>query len=85
MVGHPPFNEDNFMRLMERVTNCDFHLPPDLDPDAADIIRALLKKNPDQRLGASSGFSKLKSHPFFTKIDFQKLSGCAEDPVWKPS
>jgi len=85
LVGCPPFNEQNFMLLKDRVTNCQYILPHDLDPDAADIICKLLMTNPDHRLGTNSNFSQLKGHSFFKHIDFDKLLKGAEEPVWKPS
>jgi len=85
LVGYPPFNEQNFMKLKDRVTNCEYQLPQDMDLDAADIIRQLLMTNPDHRLGTNSNFSQLKGHPFFKGIDFDKLLKGADEPVWKPS
>ena len=42
------------------------------DPDAKDLIIQLLKKDPEQRIGAGK-FSDLKKHPFFDGINFDTI------------
>lgn len=85
LVGRPPFNEQNLLNLKDKVTKCQFDLPTDIDVEAKHIITDLLKVNPDQRLGAGAAFNKIKNHPFFAKIDFEKLTKYEVVPPWKPS
>lgn len=48
-------------------------LPETWDPTIAHLITKLLIRNPQERLGFS-GISEIKKHPWFKKIDWQKLS-----------
>lgn len=43
-----------------------------MDSDARDLIDKLLDYNPEKRLGYNN-FYQLKSHLFFTDVDFQKI------------
>ncbi|KHJ81343.1 hypothetical protein OESDEN_18971 [Oesophagostomum dentatum] len=44
-----------------------------LPPEAEDLIRRLLEKNPVERLGALIGATQLMVHPFFASLDFNTL------------
>lgn len=50
--------------------------PPEvpISDSARDLIEKLLQLEPQSRLGANNDYSKLKSHPFFTGINFSELS-----------
>ena len=44
------------------------------DPDAADIILSLTRRNENRRLGSGRGAVAIKNHPFFlNKVDFEML------------
>lgn len=45
---------------------------PDIDARARDLIDRLLKKDPDERIGASD-IQELKTHPFFENIEWETL------------
>ncbi|XP_037688210.1 ribosomal protein S6 kinase-like 1 isoform X3 [Choloepus didactylus] len=52
------------------------HLPKWLSRPAASLLTELLQFDPSRRLGAGGGgVSKLKSHPFFSTIQWSKLVG----------
>jgi len=42
------------------------------DPEAADLLRGLLNRNPEERLGAK-GVQEIKDHKYFSSIDFEVL------------
>lgn len=44
-----------------------------LPREAEDLIRALLEKNPVERLGTVAGAKELMVHPFFMNLDFNSL------------
>lgn len=55
--------------------NGEFEFPKNFDKDAKDLVRKLLKVNPNERLGAglkgsSIDMKSLKSHTFFKGKDF---------------
>ncbi|XP_062945852.1 ribosomal protein S6 kinase-like 1 [Cynocephalus volans] len=52
------------------------HLPEWLSHPAASLLTELLLFDPTRRLGAGgSGISRLKSHPFFSSIQWSKMTG----------
>jgi serine/threonine protein kinase len=55
------------------IKKCTFTIPKTVPKEAADLISKLLKKVPDERLGAKD-IQDVMSHPFFMDIDFEKIS-----------
>lgn len=51
--------------------------------DAKSLIRGLLERNPDRRLG-SKGAPSLREHPFFRGIDWDALEACKIEPPIRP-
>ncbi|KAL0921080.1 hypothetical protein M5K25_008112 [Dendrobium thyrsiflorum] len=52
---------------------------PSVSFHAKDLIRALLVKEPDSRLGSARGATEIKQHPFFEGINWA-LIRCSEPP-----
>ena len=49
-------------------------MPQYLSPEAQSLLRSLFKRNPANRLGSGpEGGKEMKSHQFFSTIDFEKL------------
>ena len=44
-----------------------------LSGDCLDIVKKLLEKNPDKRLGSLNGISEIKEHPFFDGISWKSV------------
>jgi hypothetical protein len=48
-----------------------------ITPEAIDLIKKLLLKNPDQRLGCGAteelSYAHLKAHPYFRGLDVDKV------------
>lgn len=52
----------------------DIYIPDYMSPNAADLINGLLDVNENTRLGAGvTGLHKLKKHPFFEGIEWERL------------
>lgn len=74
-----PFKAGHEMQVFEKIKNVEFSFPPNdnITEEAKDLIRKLLVKIPEKRLGSNEGeglmFSDLKAHPFFNNINFQTL------------
>ena len=47
--------------------------PQGIKGDALDLIKKLMKKNPDERLGAFKGIDEIKSHVFFKDINWSNV------------
>ncbi|VDO64644.1 unnamed protein product [Heligmosomoides polygyrus] len=76
LVGCVPFFGDSPEDLFSKVISEEVEYPDGdeaLPPDAEDLIRRLLEKNPVERLGAIVGATQLMVHPFFASLDFNTL------------
>ncbi|KAI9367498.1 kinase-like domain-containing protein [Aspergillus egyptiacus] len=74
LVGQPPFWDQNPMRIYEQIVEGRIRYPQTMPPAAQNIISLLCKTNPTERLGyISGGSARVKSHPFFTGINWDDL------------
>ena len=60
------------------IKNLDIPIPKEMNKDAKDLIKKLLRKCPFKRLGAGDSESKydlsdLKTHKFFNGMSFESL------------
>ncbi len=81
-VGYVPFNGQFDYEVFQKITDRQLQFPNDLEPEAIDIIDALLHLDPSERLGAGppgshNDYEALKAHPFFKGINFKTLSQTA--------
>ncbi|ETW05005.1 AGC/PDK1 protein kinase, variant 2 [Aphanomyces invadans] len=81
LVGRPIFRAENEYLTFQQILNHpaeDFAYPEGFPEVAQDLCSRLLLQDPNQRLGAGSnadgnGYDALKSHPFFTGINWAQL------------
>ncbi|EGR31017.1 phosphoinositide dependent kinase-1, putative [Ichthyophthirius multifiliis] len=81
IVGNTPFvdpNDMNEFKIFNKVKQVQFNIPSNVPADAADLIKKLLRRNPNERLGggepgSKNGIKALKNHPFFNDIDWENL------------
>jgi 3-phosphoinositide dependent protein kinase-1 len=78
LVGKTPFRAQTEFIMFERICSGNFEVPPGVDPEGINLVQRLLVNKPAQRLGAGmfgsdNDYASLKSHPFFTGIDFSAL------------
>ena len=59
--------------LFKNIKYATLDLPSHLSDDARDLLTRLLDKDPKKRLGARYGSFEIKQHPFFSKIDWDKM------------
>ena len=61
--------------MFDLITNAELRFPKriQLSDQAKDLIKKLLIKKQDKRLGANKGFEEIKVHPFFQGFDFDAL------------
>lgn len=60
--------------------NSPLTFPSSMSPDAQSLIKGLLTRDPDQRLGGEA----VKAHPFFSDIDWDKLEKREIPAPWCP-
>ena len=53
--------------------NDKLELPPNLPSDLENLLKRLLEKDPDFRLGCIGGFKEIKEHQWFNGIDWKKV------------
>ncbi|MCI4394777.1 hypothetical protein PGIGA_G00172540 [Pangasianodon gigas] len=86
MTGSPPFSAENRKKTIEKILKCKLNLPPYLTPDARELIKKLLKKNPAQRLGSSKAdCADIQKQPFFRHINWDDLLNKRVEPPYRPS
>lgn len=75
LFGLPPFYCDNNERMYQLIIHADLKFPKKIpvSENAKDLIRKLLNKNPDNRLGSINDFDDIKKHPFFEGLNFNDL------------
>ncbi|CAH8500198.1 unnamed protein product [Schistosoma margrebowiei] len=87
MAGAPPFEGDTEQDLFNAISYEEVTYPPNLNPDAVDILSKFLVKSPSRRLGcvpADGGELAIQRHPFFKEIDWQILEERRVRPPFRP-
>ncbi|CAH2351394.1 probable serine/threonine-protein kinase Hsl1p [[Candida] railenensis] len=63
LTGHLPFDDENIRKLLLKVQNGKFVMPPDLSWEAKDLISKMLKVNPMDRIT----IDHILTHPLLTR------------------
>jgi len=87
MSGHPPFESaypmQIYSKVMKGISKVPF--PPKCQGPVGDLIKALLKKEPSERLPMRpGGLQNLKDHKWFAGFDWQAFIDLKMDPPYKP-
>lgn len=78
LTGRRPFDAPTDYWLMRVILEGEPFYPPSMDPEAADLIRKLLVKSPEKRIGMDG----VKKHPFFSSVDFSTLHTIDMKELW---
>ncbi|CDW79087.1 camp-dependent protein kinase catalytic [Stylonychia lemnae] len=70
LTGLPPHFSENRDEMYRKIIHNNVEFPRYLSPMAKSILRGLLMKNPEQRLGAKYGIQEIKDHPFCIDINW---------------
>jgi serine/threonine protein kinase len=85
LTGLPPFYCQDRERLFEKIRKAELKYPASLSPDAKNLLRGLLTKDPARRLGSGpKDADDIKPHRFFERIHWEKLQHGEISPPWKP-
>ncbi|KAK0078736.1 hypothetical protein PV325_002138 [Microctonus aethiopoides] len=86
LTGSPPFTSDNRKETVKKILKGKLNLPPYLTHDACDLIRKLLRRKVDQRLGsAPSDAEQVKNHLFFRHISWCDVISRKLEPPFRPT
>lgn len=75
LCGVPPYYSKNQSKMYEMIVKNPVEFNPllGLSAEAKDLLTKLLTKDPTKRLGAATDFEEIKSHPWFTGLDWPQL------------
>lgn len=74
LCGRTPFYSRNREEVYSKIENGDLRFPRNLSPEVVSLIRGLLDRNPQTRLGLGvEGINEIKRHAFFDNMDWEGL------------
>ena len=75
LCGIPPFYNENVEKMYQLIEKAELKFPKriPISDEAKDLIKKLLVKDQNKRLGSSGGFDEIKEQPFFKDYDFKSL------------
>lgn len=74
LTGNLPFHCATRQETMDQILKAKLGMPDNLSREAQSLLRALFKRVPNNRLGATvDGITGIKQHEFFATIDWDNL------------
>jgi hypothetical protein len=82
LAGRPAFKGSNEYQTFQKILKLNYTYPTYFPPPARELCEALLKLDPDDRLGAQ-GISDIMSHSFFNGVSWNDIrrAACAPPPM----
>jgi len=86
LTGLPPFFSQNINVMYQKILNGELKFPSHISPEAQSLLSGFLTREPDERIGSkdTGGEIKIKQHPWFAGIDWEKLDRKEITPPWQP-
>jgi serine/threonine protein kinase len=84
LTGEHPFTGNTNQEMYRKIVSQDPAFPAYLSAEALDLVRGLMRRDPDTRLGTHGGAAEVKAHPFFASIDWEKLYNRLLKPPFRP-
>ncbi|XP_045061186.1 serine/threonine-protein kinase N1-like isoform X1 [Coregonus clupeaformis] len=86
LVGESPFPGDDEEEVFDSIVNDEVRYPRFLSTEAIAIMRRLLRRNPERRLGSGEkDAEEIKKQPFFRGLDWEALLQRKLPPPFVPS
>ncbi|KAL7849314.1 hypothetical protein SRHO_G00209370 [Serrasalmus rhombeus] len=86
LVGESPFPGDDEEEVFDSIVNDEVRYPRFLSTESISIMRRLLRRNPERRLGAGErDAEEVKKHLFFRNIDWNGLLAKKVKPPFMPT
>ena len=73
LVGVPPYFTANQEQIFKNIQKAELYIPPFVSDKAQNLIRSLLKRNPNERLGSKRDVEEIKEDEYFSDVDWQKV------------
>ncbi|CBZ25172.1 putative protein kinase [Leishmania mexicana MHOM/GT/2001/U1103] len=78
LVGQRPFDASTQYLLIKTILEKEPEFPDNMDPDAKDLIRKLLVKDPKARIG----MKEIKRHPFLASVNLSTVADQKVADFW---
>merc|ERR1712113_559236 len=88
MAGHPPFESPSPMQIYQKVTKGINRVafPAKCKGLVEDLIKALCKKEPSERLPMKKGgIENIKKHKWYSDFHWKEMESLTLDPPYKPA
>ena len=85
LTGFLPYYIPRNNKINLKIFEDEVRFPPDINPLAVNLIKDLLNLDPKKRLGSGDdGIAKIKSHPYFKGVDWDKYFNKKIKPPFIP-
>ena len=85
LTGYSPFHGEDEEELFHAIQHNDIIFPTNISEHSVSCLKYLLDRDPIKRLGMkTSPHGLIREHPFFSKIDWNKLENKEIEPPFKP-
>ena len=85
MTAQSPFHGRDQDEIYTAILTTEPPYPESLASDAVDLIRKLLSKPPEERIGYQKGAEEVMDHGFFSSIDWDALYKKEVTPPFRPT
>uniref|UniRef100_A0AAQ4NQ27 Serum/glucocorticoid regulated kinase 1 n=1 Tax=Gasterosteus aculeatus aculeatus TaxID=481459 RepID=A0AAQ4NQ27_GASAC len=85
LYGLPPFYSRNTAEMYDNILNKPLQLKPNISNAARHLLEGLLQKDRTKRLGCADDFIEIKSHVFFSPINWDDLNAKKITPPFNPN
>ncbi|KNC84042.1 AGC/AKT protein kinase [Sphaeroforma arctica JP610] len=85
ITGLPPFYDENTNQMYQKILFADLKFPQGVSREATSIIKQLLVRNPQNRLGyGATGSQDIVDHEFFAVINWDDMWNKRLVAPWRP-
>ena len=73
LVGVPPYFTNNQEQIFRNIQNAELYIPNFISEKAQKLIKSLLERNPNNRLGSKMDVEEIKNNEYFYDVDWQMV------------